>query len=111
SPRTARAFVTLAEQEGLAESCRHLDVLCLSRAVADAASTLPWRAVRVASRPEQAALLAEIDALMAAKSPSPASAIPGASTAADSTAAEKSPGGKTADKAADKPADKAGKPA
>jgi uroporphyrinogen-III synthase len=57
SPRTAATFVSLARKAGLASACARLDAICLSQAVADAASGVAWRALRVAPRPEQAALL------------------------------------------------------
>ncbi len=58
SPRTANAFVTLAERAGLATALGRVEALCLSAAVADAARRVGWQEVRVAVRPEQAALLA-----------------------------------------------------
>jgi uroporphyrinogen-III synthase len=58
SPRTAKAFVTLAERAGLASALGSVEALCLSAAVADAARRVGWQEVRVAARPEQAALLA-----------------------------------------------------
>ncbi len=63
SPRTARWFVRLVDEAGLIGCCRTVDALCLSPAVAEAARTYgdvgvtPWQGVRVASRPEQDALL------------------------------------------------------
>ena len=63
SPRTARSFVRLVNEAGLIDCCRTVDALCLSPAVAEAARTYgdqgvtPWQDVRVASRPEQDALL------------------------------------------------------
>ncbi|MBP2301721.1 uroporphyrinogen-III synthase [Azospirillum picis] len=63
SPRTARSFVRLLAEAGLVDCCRTVDAFCLSPAVAEAARTYgdggvtPWRSVRVASRPEQDALL------------------------------------------------------
>ena len=63
SPRTARSFVRLVQEAGLIDSCRTVDVLCLSPAVAEAARTcnsgsVPWKSVQVAERPEQDSLLA-----------------------------------------------------
>jgi len=63
SPRTARSFVRLVQEEGLIDRCRTVDVLCLSPAVAEAARTcdtgpVPWRSVQIAERPEQDSLLA-----------------------------------------------------
>ncbi len=57
SPRTANAFVTLAERAGLAVALGRVEALCLSGAVADAARRVAWQEVRVAARPDQAALL------------------------------------------------------
>lgn len=61
SPRTAASFVSLSETAGLADACRRLIALCLSRNVAAAADAIEWRAVAVAARPEQEALLALLD--------------------------------------------------
>lgn len=58
SARTARTLVKLVEQAGLAESCRPVTALCLSAAVAAAASDLPWLAARVANAQNAGALLA-----------------------------------------------------
>ncbi len=58
SPRTAKTFVTLAARAGLGEALAATEALCLSEAVAAAARALPWRAVRIAERPDQAALVA-----------------------------------------------------
>jgi len=60
SPRTARTFVSLVRDAGLDASLDRAIAICLSHAVAAALSGLPLRAVRVAARPELAALLAEI---------------------------------------------------
>jgi uroporphyrinogen-III synthase len=65
SPRTAGAFVSLVEAAALAPFCRKVAALCLSPAVAAALSGLAWRRVCVAARPDQAALLAALDALAA----------------------------------------------
>jgi uroporphyrinogen-III synthase len=62
SPRSARIFKELVESGGLAESCRSVTAYVLSRAVAEAASGLPWRGVTVAAAPNVAAML---DALAA----------------------------------------------
>ena len=58
SPRTAAAFVSLVAAAGLAEHCRRLDALCLSRSIAEALADVEWRKVAIAARPEQQALLA-----------------------------------------------------
>ena len=57
SPRSAAAFVRLADAAGLAAACRRMSALCLSQAVADAAGVVPWRDISVAIRPTQADLL------------------------------------------------------
>lgn len=60
SPRTAQAFVQLAQGAGLAERLKRVTAYCLSPAVADAVAGLEWAAVRVAPTPDQDALLAEV---------------------------------------------------
>ncbi|HEC14593.1 MAG TPA: uroporphyrinogen-III synthase [Rhodospirillales bacterium] len=57
SPRTAKTFVTLAKMARLQEAVGRLDAYCLSDAVAHEAEALVWRAVHIAARPEQSALL------------------------------------------------------
>lgn len=61
SPRSAATFVRLLTAAGAAESCRRVDALCLSPAVAEALRGLAWRRLRIARRPQQAALLALLD--------------------------------------------------
>lgn len=61
SPRTAKTFATLAEQDDLRDACRGVAAYCLSQAVADALGGLPFAAVRIAPRPEQDALLTLFD--------------------------------------------------
>lgn len=60
SPRTARAFVTLATVSGAADLCRNAVAYCLSPAVAAALteSGSAWGAVRIAAAPDQQSLLA-----------------------------------------------------
>jgi uroporphyrinogen-III synthase len=58
SPRTAKAFVALAREANLTAALASTQALCLSEAVAEAARAIAWREVRVAGRPDQAALLA-----------------------------------------------------
>lgn len=62
SPRTAAAFVTLVLEAGLASACERVTAYALSQAVCDALSGLPWRAIDIASRPDQESLLAAVDA-------------------------------------------------
>ncbi len=57
SPRTARILTRLIDAAGLLIACRTITALCLSPAVADATGEVPWRALRVANRPDQEALL------------------------------------------------------
>jgi uroporphyrinogen-III synthase len=61
SPRTARSFGALAWEAGIADGCRQVSVLCLSKAVALATENLSWRALVIASAPSQDALLAALD--------------------------------------------------
>lgn len=58
SPRTAALFAALAEAEGLVPACRGITALALSRAVANALISLPFREVRVAVQPNAEAMLA-----------------------------------------------------
>jgi uroporphyrinogen-III synthase len=58
SGATAKVFVTLAEAAGLRDTVSRVEALAISAATARALSPLPWRAVRVASRPNQDELLA-----------------------------------------------------
>jgi len=68
SPRTARRFVQVVQEADLAEACRNAEAVCLSPAVAEAAGGLPWRSVRVAERPDLAALLPLVEEVPAAAS-------------------------------------------
>jgi len=63
SPRTAAGFVTLVEAAGRTDTCRRVGAVCLSPAVAEALGGLDWRRIVVAERPDQAALLAGLDAM------------------------------------------------
>ncbi|WP_193173779.1 uroporphyrinogen-III synthase [Nisaea nitritireducens] len=58
SPRAGRTFISLVEQAGLASFCDEMTAYCLSDAVADAVSTMPWAAVRIAAKPTKGDLLA-----------------------------------------------------
>jgi uroporphyrinogen-III synthase len=62
SPRTAATFATLAQAAERGECCRAITAYALSPAVAEQLAVLPWRAVHIAGNPDQAALLAVIDA-------------------------------------------------
>ena len=65
SPRTAGCFVRLARAAGLGEAAGAIVALALSPAVAAALEPVPWRAVRVAPAPSEAALLAALDRAIA----------------------------------------------
>jgi uroporphyrinogen-III synthase len=58
SGETARAFVRLAEQAGLARSLSTSEAVAISQPVAVALERLPWRRIRVAVQPNQDAMLA-----------------------------------------------------
>jgi len=62
SPRTAATFARLMDVAGRGDACRAISAYALSRAVAERLAVLPWRQVRIAREPDQAALLAVIDA-------------------------------------------------
>ncbi|MGE0665127.1 MAG: uroporphyrinogen-III synthase [Sphingomonadales bacterium] len=57
SPRTARTFARIVRAAGLAGAMGSVDVLCLSRAVAEALDDLPRRKTLVAAEPTQNALI------------------------------------------------------
>lgn len=57
SPRTAARFASLIVEAKLGRSCRAIDAICLSKAVAEALGDLPLRRKLVARRPDQEALL------------------------------------------------------
>jgi uroporphyrinogen-III synthase len=57
SPRTARLFVSLMEDAGLEDAARGMILVALSRAVAEAAASLSWAAVRIAETPDSDALI------------------------------------------------------
>ena len=67
SPRTGRTFVRLLSGSGLTAQCDCIVAVCLSAAVAEEIKHLPWRALRIAAQPTQAALL---DSLAALEEPS-----------------------------------------
>jgi len=83
SPRTAATFVELARAAGLTSDCAKATALCLSPAVAEAASALPWRAVNSAARPDLSAMLEMVDGIMNA--PKTASATQVAATKVTAT--------------------------
>jgi uroporphyrinogen-III synthase len=61
SPRTARIFVSVARAVGLEAALAGVTAYCLSPAVADALQNTAFLTVKIAERPEQAALLALLD--------------------------------------------------
>ncbi|WP_259781145.1 uroporphyrinogen-III synthase [Aestuariispira ectoiniformans] len=65
SPRTARAFVELAEQAGLDSNLGSVTALCLSHAVAEKISSYQWAKVVVADKPEQDSLLGQLQEILA----------------------------------------------
>ena len=70
SPRTAEAFVKLASRPEIAGGLAKTSAVVMSQAVAERASSLPWRDVAVADRPTQDEMLLAIDRL----TPPPAAA-------------------------------------
>lgn len=65
SPRTAKVFATLAARVELTHRLAGLTAVCLSPAVAQALDPSPWRAVRIAERPDSPSLLARLSDLPA----------------------------------------------
>ncbi len=63
SPRTGRTFVRLLAESRLTAVCGRMIAVCLSDAVAEDIKRLPWRALHIAARPTQAALLDSLAAL------------------------------------------------
>lgn len=61
SPRTAETFVNLAKNAGVDGDLGVVSAYALSPAVADKLRMVSWRAIRVADRPDQEALLAILD--------------------------------------------------
>jgi uroporphyrinogen-III synthase len=66
SPRTAAIFGRLVADAGLAEAIRNVAAVSISAAADAALAPLRWRARLVAERPDQPALLAALDRLIAA---------------------------------------------
>lgn len=64
SPRSAETFVGLAKAAGLESAFQSCYGLCLSAAVAERIAVLPWRAVEIAKRPDQASLLESLESLI-----------------------------------------------
>jgi uroporphyrinogen-III synthase len=63
SPRTARTFAKLASVAGVATALGTTAAICLSRAVAAEIEALRWRTVKIADRPDRAALIAALSTL------------------------------------------------
>ncbi|MGE5506262.1 MAG: uroporphyrinogen-III synthase [Actinomycetota bacterium] len=61
SPRTAATFARLVRAAGLADALSRVAAYGLSANVARELADLPWRCVRTAAEPTQAALLAALD--------------------------------------------------
>ncbi|NHK28205.1 uroporphyrinogen-III synthase [Parvularcula flava] len=57
SPRTARLFRELVEGEGLMDTLQDVRLICLSKAVAEALSGLPARAIIAAEQPDARAII------------------------------------------------------
>ena len=57
SPRSARLFCELTARAGLAQHCKKIRALCISKAAADAAAAIGFRQVRIAKNPSQDAML------------------------------------------------------
>ncbi len=62
SPRSARIFLSLVEAANLAPHVQRLIAFCLSPAIAEAAKRVSWGDVRIATRPDEEALLAAVEA-------------------------------------------------
>lgn len=67
SPRTAAIFVRLVESAGLAEAMRCVSAVSISAAADAALEPLHFRDRRIAERPDQPAMLAALDRLVAAR--------------------------------------------
>jgi uroporphyrinogen-III synthase len=61
SPRTASVLVGLLARHGLSGCLGRTEAICLSAAVAEPCRSLPWKAVRIAARPEVGSLLGQLE--------------------------------------------------
>jgi uroporphyrinogen-III synthase len=61
SPRSARLFCELAMRAELAQHCKNISALYISKAAADAAAALPFRNIEIAKNPSQDAMLALLE--------------------------------------------------
>lgn len=71
SPRTAALFARLADVAQLAECCRRITALSISRAADAALGGLAWLDRRVADRPNQPALLDMLDRVLGERQQKP----------------------------------------
>lgn len=62
SARGGETFARLARENGLEGPVSGIKALCLSEAVLESVSILPWQETRVAARPDRLSLLALLDA-------------------------------------------------
>lgn len=76
SPRTAETLGSLLRKARLVRDCRAIQLLCLSKAVADAANDIPWRSIAVAAQPTQEALLKLVEERAGEPAPTPVSPSP-----------------------------------
>lgn len=60
SPRTASVFAGLVAAAGLAASCRRIIAVCISAATAKALAPLQFRELRIADKPNQDAVFAQL---------------------------------------------------
>jgi len=81
SPRTAAIFARLVRNAGRVDALKSCTALCLSPPVAEAVSSLPWHRVHIASKPDQANLLALAENLQAEAAHAAAQAAKSASPA------------------------------
>lgn len=65
SPRTGASFVSLARTAGLGGACGGCHAVCLSAAVADRLTDLPWAGLHVARRPTTESLISRLETLAA----------------------------------------------
>jgi uroporphyrinogen-III synthase len=61
SPRSAEILVRLLAAYGLTGCLGRTEAICLSRAVSDRCRELPWKALRVAARPEVSAMVGQLE--------------------------------------------------
>src|SRR5262249_22652437 len=60
SPRTAATFASLAKAHDLVQEMSRPSLVALSRNVAEAAASLPWRRVLIAAEPTMASLIERV---------------------------------------------------